>query len=1206
MNTSSRSPQAVLRQIAFALVLIPLVLALTIPFSPLAHGAVLNQAPISPVRVNQTGYLPNLPKRATVVNASASPLTWQLKNSGGTVVASGTTTVFGLDSSSNDFVHQANFSSYTTPGTGYTLVVGADVSHPFDISATVYHQMKYDALHYYYHNRSGIAIVAPYAERADLTRAAGHIGVAPNLGDTAVQPCTTFFACTLSSAYSLNVTKGWYDAGDHGKYVVNSGISVWTLLDEYERTKLLGTSLADLGDGKMNIPEKTNGVPDILDEARWNLEFMLAMQVPAGQSLFPVGMVHHKLHDVGWTGLPMAPGNDPQQRGLRPPSTAATLNLAATAAMCARIWATIDATFSNRCLTAAQTAWNAAIANPSMFAPDNDNQNGGGGYGDSNVSDDFYWAASELYITTNSATYLNYLTASSYYKTLPTSSTSMTWADTASLGTISMLVNNHYPNGTDFNSAKSNLLATADGYLNAINLEGYRVPYRPSAGYDWGSNSFVLNNMLVIALAYDLSGNTNYLNGVVDGMDYILGRNAMDKSYVSGYGEIPLVNPHHRFWAHQKDAAYPLAPAGAVSGGPNSGIQDPYAQGVLQGCKPQKCYVDNIDSWSTNEITINWNAPLAWVVAFLDEKAGPPPPTPTPCPSCPTNTPTQTPTKTSTPTNTATATPSPTLPPVVGPIVFDDFEAGNTNKWSTFTGAPGTINLTIDSVTVAVGTKAMKATYNIGAGWAGASMNFNPSQNWSGQSGFDFQFYGNNSNNQIRLELSDNSPNANNSPDAAERFEYKFTDNFTGWRRFVLPWSAFTRRADWQPTGAPNDGLTLTQMWSFNFSPLSGNSSFYLDQVQLYGSSGPTATPTNTAPATNTPTNTPIGPTNTPTHTAVSPTNTPTNTVVPPTNTPTATASGATNVALNKTATASASCNANEAPNFAVDGLTTTKWCDNSSPTKWWRVDLGANYNVTQFVIKHAAAGGECTCMNTADFTIQLSSDGTNWTTVVTVVGNTANITTHNIASTSARHVKLNITKATQNDNSAARIYEVEVWGASGPTPTPGPTNTPPPPTATPTPTNTPGPTNTPTATSAAPVNLALNLPAGNYTSSAICATGNEANKAGDGSTSTYWCSATSLYWWKVDLGANKSVNQFVIKHWALSDPDTMHTVHDYTIQVSTDNVNWTTVVTVTGNTSAIRTHNITTTTARYVKINITNPGNENKARFYEVEVWGN
>jgi endoglucanase len=150
------------------------------------------------------------------------------------------------------------------------------------------------------------------------------------------------------------------------------------------------------------------------------------------------------------------------------------------------------------------------------------------------------------------------------------------------------------------------------------------VPLGPDGAgrYPWGSNSLVLNNMVVLGLAHAFSKDEAHLGAMLDGMDYLLGRNPMSQSYVSGYGSIPLLNPHHRFWAKQKDEVYPPPPPGAVSGGPNSSVQDPYAQSVgLLGCPAQTCFVDHIESWSTNEVAINWNAPLVWVVAYLDEQA---------------------------------------------------------------------------------------------------------------------------------------------------------------------------------------------------------------------------------------------------------------------------------------------------------------------------------------------------------------------------------------------------------------------------------------------------------------------------------------------------------------------------------------------------------------------------------------------------------
>jgi endoglucanase len=581
-----------------------------------------SQAGPTAVRVNQTGYAPGSIKRATILSDAVQPLAWELRDSRRNVVASGHTTVFGLDADSGDRVHIADFSAWSREGAGYTLLAGAGVSHPFDISRTVFRPLKYDALAYFYQTRSGIPIEMPYAGGAEWVRPAGHAGVQPNKGDTRV-PCAPEAQC----AYVLDVSGGWYDAGDHGKYVVNGGIAVWTLLNQYERASrrpareqaharsgsLSGAT--DFADGTMIIPERNNGAPDLLDEARWELEFLMKMLVPAGQPR--AGMAHHKVHDVKWTPLPTRPERDPEERRLRPVSTAATLNVAATAAQCARLWKPIDPAFSAKCLAAAETAWQAAQSNPVVLAPPSDST-GGGSYSDRNVTDERYWAASELYIATGKQAYRDAATSSDLFRAVPVAISSMSWNSTASLGSISLAV---APNGlpeADISAIRQNVVAAANTYLAAGSAQGYGLPL--AGRYQWGSNSAVLNNALILALAFDFTKDRRYLDAVTQAMDYILGRNAMDTSYVSGYGERPMSNPHHRFWAKQADAALPGPPPGVLSGGPNAALQDPRAKS-LAGCAPQKCYDDHYQAYSLNEVCLNWNAPLAWVAAWLDEHA---------------------------------------------------------------------------------------------------------------------------------------------------------------------------------------------------------------------------------------------------------------------------------------------------------------------------------------------------------------------------------------------------------------------------------------------------------------------------------------------------------------------------------------------------------------------------------------------------------
>jgi hypothetical protein len=141
-----------------------------------------------------------------------------------------------------------------------------------------------------------------------------------------------------------------------------------------------------------------------------------------------------------------------------------------------------------------------------------------------------------------------------------------------------------------------------------------------------------------------------------------------------------------------------------------------------------------------------------------------------------------------------------------------------------------------------------------------------------------------------------------------------------------------------------------------------------------------------------------------------------------------------TNLALNKAATGSAACASTETPDKAVNGSVTggnsDKWCSGVAP-RWLQVDLGASYSIDGFIVRHAHAGGEPASLNTEDFNIQLSTDGSTWTTVSTVTGNTLDVTVHGIAAQTARYAKLNVTTPTQNMDAAARIYEFEVYGGA-------------------------------------------------------------------------------------------------------------------------------------------------------------------------------
>ena len=574
------------------------------------------------IDLNQTGYAPGAARVALMRGGGEAPRRWELVDRDGVVRLSGRSKPLGVDAAAGQSLQRIDFGGPVPNGRYRLRAVGAQ-SPAFTIGAGLDGSLARDALHYFYHNRSDVPIEARFVGER-WARPAGHPReiVGCFAGEDARG--NRWPGCD----WTLDATGGWYDAGDHGKYVVNGGISLWTLLNLHE---LLPAAFPD---GAMAIPEAGNGLSDLLDEARVQMEWMLRMQVPEGRRMqLPVnqpdggkplklslvdagGLVHHKLADERWTTLPLRPDQDRERRFLYPPSTAATLNLAATAAQCARVWRAIDPPFSARCQTAAERAWAAAVRNPAIYA--NWDFPGSGGYGDGDLSDEFYWAASELFATTGAEAYRTALLASPHFARI---AGEPGWPDTAPLGTITLATQ---PNGLapeQQAALRDAIVAAADRFAAERGSNAYGVPFAGDS-YGWGSNAVLLNRALVMGVAHRIDGASRHLSPMRDVLDYLLGRNPMGTSYVSGYGERAMRNPHHRFWANGLNPAFPPPPAGVLSGGPNNrAMSDDVAKRMEGGCAPQTCWADDARAFALNEVTINWNAPLVWVAAYLASPA---------------------------------------------------------------------------------------------------------------------------------------------------------------------------------------------------------------------------------------------------------------------------------------------------------------------------------------------------------------------------------------------------------------------------------------------------------------------------------------------------------------------------------------------------------------------------------------------------------
>lgn len=312
--------------------------------------------------------------------------------------------------------------------------------------------------------------------------------------------------------------------------------------------------------------------------------------------------------------MPILPAEAEPERLLIPPSTAATLNLAASAAQAARLWRDADPVFADRALAAARRAYAAARRYPDLFAYDS--FDGGGAYGDTNVEDEFYWAAAELYLTTGETAFRQDLVGED--ADFAASRHDIFWADVDLLPALSLMRHAEVLTEAERAAAREQILAVAERYLQHRDTEGYAFPMSPDA-FQWGSTGNIAARGQVLAAAYDLTGEARYRAAVIDAMDFLLGRNALGQSYISGYGERAMRHPHHRFWAQGADPEYPPAPPGAVSGGPNAGnMADPVAREMRGTCVEQTCWVDDYRAYALNEVAINWNAPVFAIALFLE------------------------------------------------------------------------------------------------------------------------------------------------------------------------------------------------------------------------------------------------------------------------------------------------------------------------------------------------------------------------------------------------------------------------------------------------------------------------------------------------------------------------------------------------------------------------------------------------------------
>ncbi|MBQ0029046.1 MAG: glycoside hydrolase family 9 protein [Bacteroidales bacterium] len=543
------------------------------------------------VHVNQLGFNANSAKEAQVVGKGGSHFEVKDAQTGKTVYKGKLSTSKYWDLS-GEYLQTADFSKLNKPG-NYYIESDGKKSFTFPIvSKGAYEEISLWTLKGFYLWRASCPIEKQYAtfKGIDFSRKAGH-------PDDEVYLHMTLGDENHDTDMPFSSPKGWYDAGDYNKYTVNAGFSNEFFGMAYEMFPSYYQQL------NLNIPESGNGVPDILNELKWELDWMLTMQDQYD------GGVYNKITSLSFSRFYM-PERDLNDRYIVGKSTTSALNFAASMAMAARIYAPYENVFpgfTKKALEAAKRAYAWAEKNPAVEYENPKNVHTGS-YSDKRLDDEFQMAAAELLITTKDKHYANRIDLTYDYET-------PVWHNQESMSIMLLALHSKKVAGlvdTTLINEKFKMLA------DNICLQAECAGGVAATEFRWGSNGFVATNGVIAGLAYYKWKDAKYMKAAQGCFDYLMGKNPTDYCYVTGFGSKYPMHIHDRR-SESDGIAEPIP--GYLCGGPNKYNQQDCGSAKYQSSRfPAKCYLDEKCSYSTNEIAINWNAPLVTLIGIMTNR----------------------------------------------------------------------------------------------------------------------------------------------------------------------------------------------------------------------------------------------------------------------------------------------------------------------------------------------------------------------------------------------------------------------------------------------------------------------------------------------------------------------------------------------------------------------------------------------------------
>lgn len=559
------------------------------------------------IMVNQVGYEAAASHKLAVAD---TPGSYVLKNAAGEVLWQGRTGEAVQDPLCGETLYPLDFGSVQTPGKYVLEDAQGAGSDAFEIGRDVLAGVHNAMIKALYFQRCGCALEERYA--GPYVHGACHTADSQIYGE---------------EGQTLKARGGWHDAGDYGRYITPAAVAVGHLLYAYW---LFPAAFKE----ELNIPESGNGVPDVLNECRYELEWMLKMQREDGG-------VYHKL--TAWRHADfIMPEEDKDTFYAYPISSLAVADFCACMALAARVYHRVnEKVFAAQMDAAARRAWQWLMRNPQPLLFTNPEGSNTGDYRDTTDADERLWAAAEMmrladWRREDTREYVDVMR-----RILDTGLevTDFGWTDVAGFAAMAVLTDPRRAAGEEITqNFRSAVLAEADrlARLGKHNAFGMAMG---AGDFCWGSNMVVTNRGILLALACEIlrlredeafgdrkttqnpetaSRIAVYREVIQAQIDYLLGKNITGYSFVTGFGDHAYRYPHLRTTAAD-GIDEPMA--GWVAGGPNGKPGDELAIRMIpKGTPPMKCYLDREECYSLNEMTIYWNSSAVFVTAYLRQR----------------------------------------------------------------------------------------------------------------------------------------------------------------------------------------------------------------------------------------------------------------------------------------------------------------------------------------------------------------------------------------------------------------------------------------------------------------------------------------------------------------------------------------------------------------------------------------------------------